>query len=250
MRHLGWALAFVFVVSSCGPRAQMPPEQRRECRRLRAQTAMAGVGLTVGLVVVATAVIVVAAATRGRVGSGRSRSGSSAGSRRRSARRAHRRAVCRELPYAAPSVEPGDQTVAAPSVDSTVSNAVATGSVATASGANDAVATTSVDPAVSGGTETSTGRPPSDARLTEVLGMLDRDLRGCFTSPEGLVELDLAIDGDTGRVARFDVLEVEASEAERACVGRQLARARFEPFDGELRVTTKLDLAWLPPPPP
>lgn len=211
---------------------------------------MAGVGLTVGLVVVATAVIVVAAATRGRVGSGRSRSGSSAGSRRRSARRAHRRAVCRELPYAAPNVEPGDATVSPSSVDSTVSDAVTNDTGANGTGANDTGASTSVDPAVSGGTETSTGRPPSDAQLSAVLGMLDRDLRGCFVSPEGLVELDLAIDGDTGRVARFDVLEIEASETERACVGRQLARARFAPFDGELRVTTKLDLAWLPPPPP
>lgn len=197
-------LPLVLASASCAPRGQMPVEQRRECRRLRARAALAGVGGAVGVVVVAAAFVVVVAAG-GNVGGGGGGGGESRRAERR-ARRDRRRSICRALPYEAP------------------------------------VAVRESAPPIS-----SLGLAPDDAEVARQLGALG--LASCFASPEGWVELDLAIDGASGRVTRFDV-DRPTSDAERACLGARLAGLRFAPFADELRVAVKVDLGWIPPPPP
>lgn len=208
------AVATVFLATSCAHRAEMSREQRRECRRLRTKAALAGVGVTVGMAVVATAVVVVAVASRGSVGSGGGGGGGNRRRERRRERRRHRHQVCFE-PMQAATAEPSEsaEPVAVP-----------------------APRTVALD------------EPPSEEALAAAFEGIEPKVRECL-GVGGVVEIDLAVDGQSGLVTGYRLHGMNADPAQAQCLVRQLQRMRFAPFRDELRVRFALDLSWVPPPP-
>lgn len=217
LRTLAIAMAALLVTTSCAHRADMSREQRRECRRLRTKAAFAGVGATVGLAVVATVLVVAVVASRGNVG-GSSGGGGNRRRQRRRARRERRHQVCYEPMETAPS-DSDEAPVNAPPAPPPASPEART-----------------------------PHPPPTEEQLMVTFEGIQSDVRDCLGVGE-VVQIDVSIDGPSGRVTGFSVHEMVATSAQNECVGKQLARMRFQPFHDEMRVRFALDLGWVPPPP-
>lgn len=221
LRTLALVMAAMFLMTSCAHRQQMSREQRRECRRLRTKAALAGVGVTVGMAVVATAIVVVAVASRGNIGSGSSGGGGSRRRARRRERREHRHQVCYETMQTAPAEAPEDEAepVVAP---------------------GPPPATAAPSPGLP--------EPPSEEVLAATFERIEPKVRECLgVGP--VVEVDVAIDGQSGRVTGYTVHGMSVTPDQSACLVHQLQRMRFQPFQDELRVRFALDLSWVPPAP-
>jgi len=217
LRTLAILLATLLVTTSCAHRQSMSREQRRECRRLRTKAALTGVGVTVGMAVVATVLVVAVAASRG----GSIGSGSSGAGRRRRERRRERRRLRHEVCYGTlentPAEPPNGPIVEAPPAP---------------------VASAGSGPAA----------PPTEDQLSATFGGIEDEVRACLGIGE-VVTIDVSIDGPSGRVTGFGLQDMVATETQRRCLGAQLSRMRFPPFDDEMRVRFAIDLGWVPPPP-
>jgi len=209
----------MFLATSCAHRAEMSREQRRECRRLRTKAALAGVGVTVGMAVVATAIVVIAVASRGNISGGSGGSGNRRRDRRRQRRRL-RHQVCYEQMESAPTetAEEEAEPVVAPI------------------------------PAPPTQTAPIVPEPPSEEALAATFERIEPKVRECL-GVGSVVEVDVAIDGRSGRVTGYAVHGMTVNAAQSQCVIHQLQRMRFQPFQDELRVRFALDLAWVPPAP-
>jgi len=201
MRGLAVLLLGLVLASSCRP-AGMSREQRRECRQARTRAALRGFGVTVGVIVVAAVVVVAAAAgSSGTISSG----SNSRGSRRR-ARRRERRRVCRELQRELPEA-PARATPALSEVP---------------------VRTTETDAA---------RPPPSDEELGVAIAAIENELRACFPpGSTGAAYVDADVDGASGGVTSFALVDRTASNETLGCLHAQLSRLRFHPFQGGVRV--------------
>ena len=218
-RTLAIVMATALLSTSCAHRAEMSREQRRECRRLRTKAALAGVGVTVGMAVVATALVVIVVASRGNISS----SGGSGGRRRRQRRRERRRLrhqVCYETLESTAQVD--ETAEAEPLVEP--------------------------PPPMPAPSQAAAPEPPSDEVLAASFERIEPKIRECL-GVESVVEFDVAIDGRSGRVTGYAVHGMSVNAQQGQCLVRQLQRLRFQPFDDELRVRFAIDLGWVPPPP-
>ncbi len=221
LRTLVIVVATMFLATSCAHRQQMSREQRRECRRLRTKAALAGVGVTVGMAVVATAIVVIAVASRGNVGSGSSGGGSRRRARRRE-RRERRHQVCYEAMESAPSESPEEEA--------------------------EPVVAPVPPPAQPSQPTRAMPEPPSEEALAATFERIEPKVRECLgVGP--VVEVDVAIEGQSGRVTGYTVHGMSVTPDQSACLIHQLQRMRFQPFQDELRVRFALDLSWVPPAP-
>jgi len=221
LRTLALVFAAMFLATSCAHRSEMSREQRRECRRLRTKAALAGVGVTVGMAVVATAIVVIAVASRGNISGGSGGRGGRARRERRRERRRLRHQVCYDT-LESTSVDPPEieeEPVVAPA---------------------PAPAPPTATPSVP--------EPPSEEVLAATFERIEPKVRECL-GPGPVVELDVAVDGQSGRVTGYAVRGMTVSAAQGQCLVHQLQRMRFQPFQDELRVRFALDLSWVPPPP-
>jgi len=218
LRTLAIVMATLLVTTSCAHRSDMSREQRRECRRLRTKAAFAGVGATVGVAVVATVLVVAVVASRGNIGS----SSGGGGNRRRERRRERRRRrhqVCYETMETAPTESDAAPVNAPPP-----------------------------PPAPAAAQGSTPHPPPTEEQLMATFEAIQSDVRDCLGVGD-VVQIDVSIDGPSGRVTGFTVHEMVATSDQNECVGKQLARMRFQPFHDEMRVRFALDLGWVPPPP-
>ncbi len=217
-RTLAIVMATLLVTTSCAHRQSMSREQRRECRRLRTKAAFAGVGATVGVAVVATVLVVAVVASRGNIGSSSGGGGRARRDRRRERRR-RRHQVCYETLESAPEA-PSEPVVDAPP---------APAAPTTPQGSTLAA-------------------PPTEEQLVATFEGVQAGVRECLGVGE-VVQIDVSIDGPSGRVTGYKVHEMTPTPTQDRCVGEQLARMRFQPFHDEMRVRFALDLGWVPPPP-